>query len=234
MQTPESELHRAFVGSVLVTLFRGRFCDTLLPNRPVFTAAKGSAIYEAGDVRRDFFFLRRGVVKVGSVTDDGREVIYDLRKDGDVVGELCVCDTPRRDRAVALESSELSAVPYEEVLDKLQQNRDALHGIFEAVCRALSSSYDQVSLLSSGGVLERLVKVLLRLAKQFGRASGDLTEVETYLTQEEIAQMMASSRERVSVALNLLRDRALVRYSRGGHLLLDVPALESWRPAQSS
>ena len=94
--------------------------------------------------------------------------------------------------------------------------------------RALSSAYDQVSLLSSGGTLERLVKVLLRLAKQVGRPSGDLIEVETYLTQEEISQMMASSRERVSVALNLLRDRGMVQYSRGGHLLLDVQGLENW------
>jgi CRP-like cAMP-binding protein len=127
-----------------------------------------------------------------------------------------------------LESTELTAVPYEEILNHLQQNGDALHGIFEAICRALSSAYDQVSLLSSGGTLERLVKVLLRLAKQFGRSSGDLIEVDAYLTQEEISQMMASSRERVSVALNLLRDRAMVQYSRRGHLLLDVNALEHW------
>ena len=224
----ESELQRGSLSSALVTVFRGKFCDSLLPSRPFFTDAKGSTIYEAGDVRRDFFFLRRGVVKVGAVTDDGREVIYDLRKDGDVVGELCVCDTPRRDRAVALEQTDLTAVSYDEILSNLQQNRDALHEVFQTICRALSAAYDQVSLLSSGGTLERLVKVLLRLAKQVGRPSGDLIEVETYLTQEEISQMMASSRERVSVALNLLRDRGMVQYSRGGHLLLDVQGLENW------
>ena len=123
----------------------------------------------------------------------------------------------------------MSAVPYDEILDNLQQNRDALHEILDAVCRALSSAYDHVSLLSSGGTLERLVKVLLRLARQFGRSSGDLVEIDAYLTQEEISQMMASSRERVSVALNLLRDRAIVQYSREGHLLVDANALESWR-----
>jgi len=60
-----------------------------------------------------------------------------------------VCGTPRRDRAVALESTELTAVSYEEILDHLQQHRDAFHDIFEAICRALSSAYDQVGLLSS-------------------------------------------------------------------------------------
>jgi CRP/FNR family transcriptional regulator, cyclic AMP receptor protein len=226
--TVESELKRASLSAALVGVFRGRFCDTLLPGRPSFTAAKGSAIYQAGDCDRQLFFIRRGVVKVGAITDDGREVIFDLRKDGDVAGELSVCDTPRRDRAVALEPTEVTAVPYEEILDSLQQNREALNEIFEAICRALSSAYDQVSLLSSGGTLERLVKVLLRLAREFGRSADDLVQLDVYLTQEEISHMMASSRERVSVALNLLRDRAMVQYSRGGHLLLDVRALQNW------
>ena len=224
----EPELQRASLSAALVTIFRGKFCDALLQNRPFMTFAEGSTLYDAGDEGRSLFFLRRGVVKVGAVTDGGHEVIYDLRKDGDIAGELCLCDTPRPDRAVALESTDASAVAYAEVLDTLQQNREALHNVLEAVCRALSSAYDQVSLLSSGGTLDRLVKVLLRLVKRFGRPSGDLIEIGTYLTQEEIAQMMGSSREKVSVALNRLRDRAMVQYSRGGHLRVDVIALESW------
>src|SRR5438270_44147 len=88
LATAESELQRASVSCALVTIFRGKFCETLLQNREVFRAAKGSAIYDAGDVGRNFFFLRSGIVKVGAITDGGREIIYDLRKEGDVVGEL--------------------------------------------------------------------------------------------------------------------------------------------------
>jgi CRP-like cAMP-binding protein len=99
----------------------------------------------------------------------------------------------------------------------------------DVVCRSLAAAYDQVNLLSSGGTLDRLVKVLLRLGKQLGRVAGDKIEIDAYLTQEEISQMMASSREKVSVALNLLRTRAIVQYSRGGHLLLDEHARANWR-----
>lgn len=229
LTSSESALQNAFLSSALATIFRGKLCETLLHNRPPRTFAKGSAIYEAGDEGRSFFFVQRGVVKVGAVTDDGHEVIYDLRKEGDVVGELCACETPRRDRAVALQPTEVIAVSYEDILDSLQQNRPALQEILDVICRALSVAYDQISLLSSDGTLDRLIKVLLRLAKQLGRPSGHFVEVDAYLTQEEISQMMASSRERVSVALNLLRNRAMVDYSRGGHLLLDVNALENWR-----
>lgn len=220
----------AFLSCALATIFRGKLCETLLQNRPTVAFAKGSAIYDAGDGERSFFFIQRGVVKVGTVTADGHEVIYDLRKEGDVVGELSACDAPRHDRAIALEPTEVIAVPYHEVLNSLQQNQLALREIFEVICRALSAAYDQMTLLAVGGTLERLVKVLVRLAKQLGRPTGDLVELDAYLTQEEISQMMGASRERVSVALNTLRNRAMVQYSRRGHLLLDVQALENWTP----
>jgi len=225
---PGSALQDAALSSALSTIFRGKLCDTLFLNRAPVTFAKGSVIYDPGDSRRTFFFVRRGVVKIGALIDEGREVIYDVRKEGDVVGELCALDMSRRDYAVALEPTDVIVVPYADILDVLQRNRVALQEVMDLVCRSLAAAYDQVNLLSSGGTVDRLVKLLLRLARQLGRAAGDKVQVDTYLTQEELSQMIASSREKVSVAMNLLRARGLVQYSRRGHLLLDQSALENW------
>lgn len=93
----------AAVSSAWVPIFRGRFCDILLPNRATRTFAEDEVIYEMGDKERTFFFVRGGVVKTWTITNEGREIIYDLRKDGDVVGELCALESMRRDRAVAVE-----------------------------------------------------------------------------------------------------------------------------------
>ena len=51
-------------------------------------------------------------------------------------------------------------------------------------------------------------------------------ELPAYLTQEEIAQMVAARRERISTALNSLRRRGMVHYSARGHLMLDMASLE--------
>ena len=56
------------------------------------TFRKHEVIYNVGDERRVFFFLTSGFVKVGTITANGREVIYDIRRGGDVVGELCVSE----------------------------------------------------------------------------------------------------------------------------------------------
>lgn len=222
-------LRDAALSAALVTIFRGKLCDTLLRNRSTVTFEKDQVIYDAGDKSRTFFFIQRGFVKVGTITEDGNEIIYDIRKEGDVVGELCACELPRRDRAVVLEASEVIPVPYAEIVGTLQKNPELLRGLVEVFCDSLSDAYEQVNKLALDDTLLRLVKVLLELAAKLGRPAGKAVEIPTYLTQEEIAQMVAARRERVSTALNLLRRRELLQYSRGGHLLLDVKGLENYR-----
>ncbi len=185
-------------------------------------------MYDLGDSERAFFFVRRGVVKTGTITESGREIIYDIRKDGDVVGELCCLEPPRRDRAVAVELTEAVPVPFDEVMDTLAKHPTLLGNFVEIFCSALADAYDQVNGLADDNVLEGLIKVLKTLAAKLGRPSGNLVEIATYLTQEELSQMVVARRERVSTALNSLRRHGIAQYSSRGHLLLDMPALESY------
>lgn len=224
----DSAVCQAVVSAALAAVFRGKFCDAILPNRRAATFKKNEVIYEMGGKDRTFFFLQSGFVKVGTITPDGHEVIYDIRKTGDVVGELCAYEHLRPDRAVALEESEAIPVPYQEVLDALQKRPDLISRLVEVFCRALSEAYEQVNTLAVDDALHRLVKVLLRLAAKIGDRSGQTVEIPTYLTQEEISQMVAARRERVSTALNFLRRHGMVRYSTRGRLILDIKALEGY------
>ena len=86
---------QAAVSTALLSVFRGRFCDTVLPGRKATTFNKNDVIYNVGDRNRTLFFLQNGFVKVGAITSTGHEVIYDVRKGGDVVGELCASELER-------------------------------------------------------------------------------------------------------------------------------------------
>jgi hypothetical protein len=77
--------------------------------------------------------------------------------------------------------------------------------LMDVFCRALKDAYAQVNTLALDDTVHRLIKTLIGLATKIGRQSGLLTEIPTYLTQEEIAQMSAARRERISTALNCLR-----------------------------
>jgi hypothetical protein len=99
LEVDESFGQQAILSTALVSIFRGNFCDFILPNRKTTSFKKHSVIYEVGDPERTLYFLRDGFVKVGTVTADGREIIYDVRKKGDVIGELCASAPVRSDRA---------------------------------------------------------------------------------------------------------------------------------------
>jgi CRP/FNR family transcriptional regulator, cyclic AMP receptor protein len=224
----DDSLSQAAVSTALISVFRGKFCDAILPNRKTITFQKEEVIYDVGDEERTFFFLRDGFVKVGTITSDGHELIYDVRKGGDVVGELCASETRRPDRAVALEQTEAIPVPFEDVLEAVRKQPDLLARLVDVFCRALNEAYAQVNTLAVDDTAHRLAKVLLKLAAKIGQNSGPEVEIPTYLTQEEIAQMVAARRERISTALNFLRRKRMIQYTNHGHLVLNVKALESY------
>jgi CRP-like cAMP-binding protein len=228
MFNDETAAPTAAHSGALAPLFRGRFCDVLLSGRAGRLYAKDAILYEIGARERVLYFVQRGVVKVGSVTEGGREIIYDVRKDGDVVGELCAIEAVRRDRAVALEATAAIPVAYDEVMDTLAKHPAVLRDFVGTVCDALADAHDQVDRLAAESVMPRLAGVLKKLAGKLGRPIGERVEIATYLTQEEVSQMVMARRERVSTALNTLRRRGIAHYSPGGRLVLDLRALDEF------
>ena len=144
------------------------------------------------------------------------------------MGELCASGLQRQDRAVALERTEVIAVPLDELLEIVQKNRHLLHELVQMVCESLSDRYDELNTLPSSDTVHSLVRVLLRLGTQLGHTSGQMTELSAYLTQEEIPQMVVARRERVSTAMNYLHNRGMVDYSHRGYLVLDLKALQNY------
>ena len=213
------------ISTALASGLRGKFCDLLLANRKTTTFGKHALIYDIGDRDRTLFFLKSGFVKVGTAIADGREVIYDVRKGGDVVGEICLSEQERPDRATALEQTEVFPVPLEEFKSLLTNSSDSTAALIDIFCGALKEAYSQITTLSTDDTMKRLARVLLNLAKKIGQPAATLTEIPIYLTQQEIAQLVAARRERISTALNLLRQRGIVQYTARGRLCIDVRAL---------
>lgn len=219
----------AALSSTLLPIFRGRFCDVLLPGRATTTFEADEILYERGDSDRSFYFVRSGVVKTGTITRDGREIVYDLRKERDVIGELCAVHALRRDRAVALARTVTVTVPFDEVVAVLAQHAALLGDFIGIFCSALAEAHEHIDSLAFDSVLMRTSSVLHSLANKFGRSIGDFIELPMYLTQEELAQMVVARRERVSTALNNLRREGIVHYSPRGHLRLDAEKLARFR-----
>jgi Cyclic nucleotide-binding domain len=135
------------ISTALLSVFRGKFCDAVLPNRKARTYRRDQAIYDVGDKDGTLFFLRSGFVKVGTITFDGHELIYDVRTAGDVVGELCASEEIRPDRAVALEQSEAGPVPFAEMVDILRDQPQLMARLESLFCHRQSGPLSVVASL---------------------------------------------------------------------------------------
>ena len=207
--------------------FRGKLCDQLM-HRPGRSVGKGELVYGLGDSAQSVFFLRRGFVKLTSLTEDGRELILRLHQAGEVFGELCHCTGERREQAVAMEDSEIVELNFDEFVAHLQSNRPAFLLFLSNVAQQLSAAYDQIQTLSFSSTMERLVRTLGRLADEFGEPDGEWVRLTHYFRQDDLAQMIGARREVVSTLLNQLRDRGLINYARKDGLLLHRAGLEGF------
>ena len=207
--------------------FRGKLCDQLM-HRPGRSVGKGELVYGLGDSAQSVFFLRRGFVKLTSLTEDGRELILRLHQAGEVFGELCHCTGERREQAVAMEDSEIVELNFDEFVAHLQNNRPAFLLFLSNVAQQLSAAYDQIQTLSFSSTMERLVRTLGRLADEFGEPDGEWVRLTHYFRQDDLAQMIGARREVVSTLLNQLRDRGLINYARKDGLLLHRAGLEGF------
>jgi CRP/FNR family cyclic AMP-dependent transcriptional regulator len=216
---------------VLSGLFRGSLCEQFT-GRPAHRFETDASVYHLGDEARSIYFLRGGLVKITALSEDGREIILNVYKPGEIFGEFCLCDGARGESAVAMEPSEVVEMTLGDLVTHLQRNQDAMYNFLVTVCQRLSRAYDTIQDLSFSSLNDRLAKALLRLADELGHETESGTELAHYITQEELAQMLSARREVVSTALARLRSRGLIDYTRKGKLTINRPALAAYVDGQ--
>src|SRR5437773_9907979 len=102
------------------------------------------------------------------------------------------------DRAVALQLTEVVAVPYEEVLCAIQNNRQLLGELIQLFCDSLMDAYSLVTSLASRDTMQRLTRTPLDLAGSIGQPAGQRVETSVHLAQEEPRRLLHAAKGSLS------------------------------------
>lgn len=166
-----------------------------------------------------------GRVKVTSVGDTGNEVLLDLVGRGQVFGELAVLDgEPRSADVIAIEPTEVLTITRTVLLAILREDPDIALHLLQVVCAKLRRT---TQLLTETVFLElpgRLAHRIRLLATEYGKTTADGVRIEHGLSQQELADSVGASRERVNKQLRSWEQSGLLTIGRG---LLLVPDLEN-------
>ncbi|MFO0574025.1 MAG: Crp/Fnr family transcriptional regulator [Polyangia bacterium] len=162
-----------------------------------------------------------GRVKVAMYSDKGREVTLAVLRPGDVIGEMSVIDGASRSAAVvALSDVSLLSLPRDEFLLHLRRSPQTALNLLGEMAQRLRRANDNIVSLALQDVEVRLVKTLARLARDEGSINPDGSLIlRRRPTQQELANMVGSSRETVSRTLAAMARQGLT-VTRGRSLLL--------------
>jgi CRP/FNR family cyclic AMP-dependent transcriptional regulator len=178
----------------------------------IIVFAENDVIFAQGDVANAVFNVQRGKVKVTVVSKGGKEAVIAIVGAGDFFGEGCLVGQPVR-MATATAMTECSIERLEKVvaIDMLQHDPDfskrLLSYMFTRTIRIEEDLVDQLFNSSE----KRLARALLLLAN-FGK-EGKPEIVIPKISQEVLAEMIGTTRSRVSFFMNKFRRLGFIEYN---------------------
>ncbi len=167
------------------------------------------------------FVIKSGKVKVALYGDSGREIILSMFKAGDFFGEMSLIDNkPRSANVVALEEAEVLVLSREAFAQQLNESPRLAMGVMGELCRRLRRADAAIGSLALLDVYGRLAHSLIDLGKREGVSTGAGVFIRERPTQQDLANMVGTTRETVSRALSEFQRRGLIEM-RGRALILN-------------
>ena len=192
-----------------------KFLATIGEGRRVVLFSKKQAIFAQGDPADAVFYLQRGKVQLSVVSKVGKEATIGILNDGDFFGEGSLAgQTLRMGSATAMTDCTVMRIEREAMMAALHREHK-FSDLFVAYLLARNIRYEEdlVDQLFNSSE-KRLARILLLLA-HFGK-EGTPDTVIPKISQETLAEMIGTTRSRVSFFMNRFRKLGFVNYDTNG------------------
>lgn len=174
-----------------------------------------TAIFSQGDAADAVFYIRTGKVKLTVVSKRGKEAVIAILVEGSFFGEGCLAGQPlRMSSAHTVSRSVIIRVEKSAMLARLHQDPEfAERFLAYLLSRNIRMEADLVDHLFNSSE-KRLARLLLLMAN-FGKESKPIPLIAK-MSQETLAEMVGTTRSRVSYFLNRFRELGFIDYNGGG------------------
>jgi CRP/FNR family transcriptional regulator, cyclic AMP receptor protein len=192
----------------------GTFLSKANAGKTILSCPKKQILFSQGDMTEAVFYIQVGKVKVSVISKQGKEAVVAMLERGAFLGESClVGQTVRTATATTLEDSKIVRIDKTVMLRLLQeQPRFAEAFMSYLLVHSIRIQEDLVDQLFNSSE-KRLARALLLLA-HFGLESKPETVIAK-IGQETLAEMIGTTRSRVSFFMNKFRKLGFIDYKGG-------------------
>jgi CRP-like cAMP-binding protein len=183
--------------------------------RSITKSHEGELIFSQGDPADALFYIQKGKVKVTTLSEHGKEAVVAILGHGDFFGEGCLAGQPLRISTVAAMTDVSIARLDKAAVIRVLHDEPAFSELFMAylLARNVRMEADLIDQLFNSSE-KRLARLLLLLAN-FGK-EGKPQPIIAKISQETLAEMIGTTRSRVSFFMNKFRRLGFIDYN--GHL----------------
>jgi len=188
------------------------FLAKVVTGKATLNYQKNQNIFEQGDVADTVFYLQKGRIKLTVISEEGKEAVVGILEPTQFFGEGCLVGHPIRiATTTAIEESVVTSIPKAAMLAALR-NEPKFSELFMAYLLARNSRIveDLIDQLFNSSE-KRLARLLLLLA-HFG-SEGGARPIGPNINQETLAEMIGSTRPRVSSFMNKFRKLGFISYN---------------------
>jgi CRP-like cAMP-binding protein len=189
--------------------------------------AHGRTIFRRGDPGSSLIAVLEGQVRIGVSSENGKEITLGIVGQGELFGEIAVIDGHGRTAdATAMGACRLLVLDRRDFLAFLERCPGVAVRLLQLLCarmRKATSVCESVALLD---VPMRLARLLLQLVKEHGEPAGPRRRIALKLSQQELGNLVAATRESINKHLRLWEAEGLISMNRGRIVLNDVARLE--------
>ncbi len=176
--------------------------QAILARAVVRRLADGAILSARGAEAQEWCGVALGAVRVSSVSLSGKQVTLTYVEPGTWFGDIALFDgMPRTHDAHAHGKTTLLVVRRADFRDLLALHVELYEALLRLNCRRLRLLFDAVEDLNTRPLSARLAKQILLLARSYGVEQGSEIRVGLQLAQEDIAQLLGASRQRVNQEL---------------------------------
>ena len=179
-------------------------------DRKVKTVKKKTEIYAEGDMPLHVFFVKSGNVKTFKSHPDGKELIMNLYSVNDFFGFEPILENGNyTESAVAMQETELIAIPRHDFLLMIQSHPDVSRSFIHLLCKKVAERESQLLNLAYNSVRQRTAEALLK--------SETLKDSQSVIaiSRDDLAKMVGTAAESVIRVLSEFKDEGLIEIEGG-------------------
>ena len=171
---------------------------------------RGEHLYRSGDAFTCLYGVRNGFFKCSGLLENGRDQVTGFSMAGEVLGMDGIGPEQHTCNAVALEDSDVCAIPFAELQELAQEIPGLQRHVHKTLSREIVRRHGVMLLLGCMNAEERLAMFLLNLSQRFAARGCSASEFKLRMTREEIGSYLNLKLETVSRTFSKFQQEGLI------------------------